>query len=409
MKVASNVNIASSAFKGNPYPFYARLRAEAPVYSVRLPDKQIAWLVTRYDDVVSVLKDERFAKDRWKALTPKQVAKLPWIPEKFMPLSRNMLDLDAPDHTRLRSLVHKAFTPRLVENMRKQVQRLTEELLDAVQSRGKVDLIRDYALPLPTTVISQMLGIPERDRNRFHRWSSVIVSSTSSKFGMLKAIPNVLSFMRYIRKLIELRRSHPADDLLTALVQAEETGDQMSPDELLAMVFLLLVAGHETTVNLIGNGTLALLEFPDQMEKLRNDPGMIKSAVEELLRFHSPLETATERFAREDLNLAGVAIPHGSLVYAVLASANRDKSQFENADQLDLARANNKHVSFGLGAHYCLGAPLARLEAQIAINTLLRRLPQIRLAIPHQKLQWRKGLVLRGLEALPLEFTKKSA
>ncbi len=402
--MTSNVNIASSAFKANPYPFYARLRAEAPVYSVPLPDKQAAWLVTRYDDVVTVLKDERFAKDRLQALTPEQVAKLPWIPKKFMPLNRNMLDLDAPDHTRLRSLVHKVFTPRLVENMRVRVQNLTEELLDAVQGRGHMDLIRDYALPLPTTIISQMLGVPEKDRNKFHRWSSRIVSSTSSKFGMFKAVPNVLAFMRYIRKLIEIRRAHPADDLLTALVQTEEAGDQLSQDELLAMVFLLLIAGHETTVNLIGNGTLALLEFPEQMEKLRNEPGMIKSAVEELLRFHSPLETATERFTREDLTLAGVAIPRGALVYAVLASANRDESQFENADALDLARANNKHLSFGLGAHYCLGAPLARLEGQIAINTLLRRLPEFRLAIPHRKLRWRKGLVLRGLEALPVEF-----
>ena len=409
MNVRSNLNIASSEFKANPYPFYARLRAEAPVYSVRLPDGQTAWLISRYDDVVAVLKDERFAKNRWKALTPAQVAKLPWVPKTFMPLTRNMLDLDGADHTRLRSLVHKAFTPRLVENMRERVLALTEEFLDAVQQRGKLDLIRDYALPLPTTIISQMLGIPKQDQHRFHRWSNALISLTSAKFGILRAIPNVLAFMRYIRKLIDSRRSHPGDDLLTALLQAEEAGEQMSADELLAMVFLLLVAGHETTVNLLGNGTLALLEFPDQLEKLRNDPGMIKSAVEELLRFDSPLETATERFASEDLNLSGVRIPHGSLVYAVLASANRDKSQFENADQLDLARANNKHVSFGLGAHYCLGAPLARLEAQIAINTLLRRFPQLRLAIPRQKLRWRKGLVLRGLEALPLEFTKKSA
>jgi cytochrome P450 PksS len=409
VKVKSNINIASSAFKANPYPFYARLRAEAPVFSVRLPDKQIAWLVTRYDDVVSVLKDERFAKDRLEVLTPQQVAKLPWVPKRFMPLSRNMLDLDAPDHTRLRSLVHKAFTPRLVEKMRERAQALTEELLDRVERRGKIDLIREYALPLPIAIISQMLGIPERDRNKFHRWSNGIVSATSSKIAVFAAIPYALSFMRYIRKLIEFRRAHPADDLLTALVQAEEAGDQMNADELMAMVFLLLIAGHETTVNLIGNGTLALLEFPGQMEKLRDDPGMIKSAVEELLRFHSPLDTATERYVREDLTLSGTALPRGSLVYAVLASANRDESQFERADQLDLARANNKHVSFGLGAHYCLGAPLARLEAQIAINTLLRRLPQLRLAIPHQELRWRKGLVLRGLETLPLEFTKKSA
>jgi len=407
MKPATNINIASSSFKTNPYPFYARLRAESPVFPVRLPDRQTAWLVTRYDDVVSVLKDERFAKDRFKALTPGQIAKLPWIPKRFMPLSRNMLDLDGADHMRLRELIHKAFTPSLVENMRTRVQDLTEQFIDAVERRGRMDLIRDYALPLPTIIISQMLGIPEKDRNKFHHWSSSIISCTSSQFGMLKAVPNVLRFMRYIRKFIGFRRANPSDDLLSALIQAEEFGDQLSADELLAMVFLLLVAGHETTVNLIGNGTLALLEFPGQMEKLRNDPGMIKSAIEELLRFHSPLETATERFTSEDMSLAGVKLPHGSLVYAVLASANRDPAQFENPDTLDLVRPNNKHLSFGLGAHYCLGAPLARLEGQIAINTLLRRLPDMKLAIPHQNLRWRKGLVLRGLEALPLEYHAK--
>jgi cytochrome P450 PksS len=346
------------------------------------------------------LKDERFAKDKRNALTPEQAARQPWVPAMFKPLERNMLDLDAPDHTRLRALVHKAFTPRRIEQMEERIQKLAEELLEIVQGRGKMDLIRDYALPIPTTIIAEMLGVPVADRHRFQRWSRTIVASNPSGWGMLKAIPNAMAFVRYIRKLIETRRADPQDDLISALVQAEESGDQLSEDELLAMIFILLVAGHETTVNLIGNGMLALLEHPDQLEKLRDDPGLIQLAVEELLRYASPVETATERYAREDVTIAGVTIPRGAMVFAVIASANRDDRQFESPDSLDIARQPNRHLAFGQGAHYCVGAPLARLEGQIAIHTLLRRCKDVRLAAPPASLRWRRGLTLRGLEAL---------
>ncbi len=396
------VNITSAAFKADPYPFYARLRAEAPAFRVTLPDRQAAWLVTRYDDVARVLKDEGFAKDRRNALTREQLDRQPWIPGFAKPLMRNMLDLDGRDHDRLRSLVQKAFTPRLVEQMRPRVQQLTEDLLDAVRPRDRIDLIRDYALPLPTTVIAQMLGVPVRDRHRFHRWSKALFQISASRWGLLKAIPSIWRFIRYLRGLLAARRADPGDDLISALVQAEDGGERLSEDELLAMVMLLLVAGHETTVNLIGNGTLALLEHPDQMERLRGDPALIRPAVEELLRYHSPVETATERFPREDTAVAGVTIPRGETVLAVLASANRDERQFADPDQLDLAREPNRHLSFGLGVHFCLGAPLARLEGQLAVNTLLRRTSGLRLAVPAAALHWRRGMVVRGLEALPL-------
>jgi cytochrome P450 len=349
------------------------LRAESPVYPVPLPDGRTAWLITRYDDVAAALKDERFAKDKRNALTPSQVAREPWVPKMFEPLARNMLDLDPPDHTRLRALVHKAFTPRLVERMRPRIEALTAALLAQVQAKGCMDLIRDYALPAPTTIIAEMLGVPVEDRYKFHRWSNIIVSATSWEWGRFRVIPSGWRFLRYLRKLIRVRRASPRDDLLGALVQAEEAGEQLSEDELLAMVFLLLVAGHETTVNLIGNGTLALLEHPRQMERLRNDPALIGPAVEELLRYYSPVETATERYAREEVRVAGVTIPQGSLVFAAIASANRDERQFANADVLDLAREPNRHLAFGQGTHFCLGAPLARLEGQIAITTLLHR------------------------------------
>jgi cytochrome P450 len=402
----AEVKIASPQFKANPYPFYARLRAEAPVFPVTLPDKQTAWLVTRYDDVVMVLKDDRFAKDRRNALTPEQLARMPWIPGFAKPLTRNMLDLDPPDQTRLRALVQKAFTPRLVEEMRERIQTLADELLDGVRGRSQIDLIHDFALPVPTTIIAEMLGVPVEHRHKFHRWSKALLGASSNRLGIWTAIPGIWLFMRYLRRFIRSRRANPQDDLISALIQSEEAGEMLTEDELLALVMLLLVAGHETTVNLIGNGTLALLEHPDQMERLRSDPDLIKLAVEELLRFHSPVEMATERFPRHDVTVAGTRIPRGEMVLAVIASANRDERQFVNPDVLDLTREPNKHVSFGQGVHFCLGAPLARLEGQLAINTLLRRARGLRLAVAPSALRWRRGLVLRGLEALPLAVSE---
>lgn len=396
-------DIASPQFRANPYPFYARLRAEAPVYRVKLSRRESAWMVTRYNDVLTVLKDDRFGKDRFKVMTPDQQAKMPWIPGIIKPLSRNMLDLDPPDHTRLRGLVHKVFSPRLIEQLRNRVQTLCDQLLDAAQRRGRMDLIHDYALPLPITIIAEMLGVPAQDRAKFHRWSSSIVS-VSSNSEMLRVLPPTFLFMRYLRKFFKQRRAQPGDDLTTALIQAEESGDRLSEDELLAMVMLLLIAGHETTVNLIASGTLALLQHPEQKQMLCDDPGLIKPAIEELLRYTSPVDTATDRFAREDLTLAGVRIGRGEQILAVLGSANRDEEQFTNPDTLDITREPNRHLGFGQGIHYCLGAPLARLEGQIAINTLLHRLPNLRLAAAPEQLRWRRGLIIRGLEKLPVAF-----
>jgi cytochrome P450 PksS len=403
------VNIASPEFKADPYPFYARLRADAPVYRVTLPTREIAWLVTRYDDVAMVLRDERFVKDASNAMTPQQFARQPWFRKAFKSLKRNMLNVDPPDHPRLRALAHKAFTPRRIEQMRERIQGLTNGLLDDVRDRGRMDLIRDYALPLPTTIIAELLGVPAGDRHRFHRWSNAIVSAADSPRRMLTAVPNSWLLMRYIRRAIKDRRANPGDDLLSDLIRAEEAGATLSEDELSSMVFLLLVAGHETTVNLIGSGVLALLEHPDQTARLRDNPGLMKPAVEELLRYTSPVEMATERYAREDVAIAGITVPRGEMVMAVLASANRDERQFASADSLDLSREPNKHLSFGLGAHFCLGAPLARLEGQIAISTLLHRVPDLRLAVAPAALRWRRGLLLRGLESLPVAFGSLAA
>jgi cytochrome P450 len=401
------VDLFDPTFKANPYPTYAELRSEAPVYRAELPDGRGVWLVTRYDDVVAVLKDERFAKDWRSAMTPEQLAQIPPIPEVMKPLSENMLDKDPPDHERLRRLVSKAFTPRLIERMRPRVQEIADTLLDAVKTKDKggMDLIDDYAFPLPITVIAELLGVPVEDRNRFREWSDAAVSGdTTQEYVEKILLPHMQAFIDYLRALFEEKRDNPKDDLISALVLAEEAGDRLSEDELLAMVFLLLVAGHETTVNLIGNGTLALLQNPDQLQKLRDDPSLIKPAIEELLRYEGPVETSTERFAREDVAIGDTVIPKGEMVMIVIAAADHDPERFPEPDALDIARADNKHLAFGKGIHHCLGAPLARMEGQIALGTLLRRMPDLRLKGSPESLTWRPGMVLRGLKGLPVAF-----
>jgi cytochrome P450 PksS len=291
----------------------------------------------------------------------------------------------------------------MVEQMRDQIQGLTNELLDAVEPKGAMDLIADFALPLPLNMIGRILGVPAKDNAKFHRWSKTLISGGSNR-NLFILIPTTMAFMRYLRKLIRERRANPKEDLVTALVQAKDGSDQLSEDEILAMIFLLLIAGHETTVNLIGSGTLALLEHPDQLEMLRSEPTLIKPTIEELLRFVCPVEMATERYAREDISIAGTTIPRGELVMAVIGSANRDEKYFDNPHSLDITRQNNKHLAFGHGVHFCLGAPLARLEGQIAISTLVQRMPNLRLAVAPDQLRWRGTFVLRGLEALPVSF-----
>ncbi|PNY79872.1 cytochrome P450 family protein [Deinococcus koreensis] len=400
-----STDITAPAFKANPFGFYARLRQDAPVFPVQLKlgRLQRAWLVTRYADVGALLKDDdTFVKNPRNAMTPEQLRQSPTanLPGPFKALQRSLLSLDGADHDRLKVLVHKAFTPRTVEAMRSSAQAVADEALDAARRRGSADLMGDLALPVPLTVIGHILGVPERDRGKFVTWTKAVVSLGDR--NPLFVIPTLLSFMRYTRRLIAQRRAVPADDLISALVLAQDQNDALSDDEILSMIFLLLSAGHETTVNLIGSGALALLQHPEQLERLRADPALIKPAVEELVRYAAPVEQGTERYAAHDTEFAGVRIPKGELVIGILASANRDASQFEAPDTLDIGRTGNRHLGFGLGMHYCLGAPLARLEAQIALNTLVQRAPKLKLAVPAADLTWRRSFVVRGLERLPV-------
>ena len=402
--VDSQIQIASAEFKRDPHSFYVWARAESPVLRIALPNGSPAYLLSRYDDVSALLKDSRFVKEAANALTASQMKKQPWVPPVFAPLLRNMLDRDDPDHARLRRLVQKVFTPARVETLRERTQVRCDLLLDALESRAEFDLISEFALPLPVAVISDLLGVPEPDRVRFARWSNTLISNTMTPFSMLRALPHMLAFVRYLRHLIVLKRRHPLDDLVSALAVRDAVGSEgdstLSDDELLGMIAILLTAGHETTTNLIGNGMLALIEHPKQLEQLCAQPALIDTAVEELLRFAGPVATSTNRYAKEDLELHGVSIPRGSIVLGAVESANRDERQFDAAAALHLARDPNRHLTFGQGGHYCVGAPLARMEGRIAIATLLRRMPGIRLATNAASLAWRRGLVLRGLKAM---------
>ena len=384
--------LARPEFKANPYPFYARLRAENPVCRTKIFN-QPAWLVFRYDDVFTLLKDARLLKD-WRPRTK-------WLHRLSGATIGHMLNQDGADHTRLRTLVHKAFTPQMSARMRERIQSICDELLDDLDQKGHMDLMNGYALPLPLIIISELLGIPAQDRTRMHNLARSSLSAITLLSALL-ALPHQRLLVRRIRQLIAERKREPREDLITALAQAEEAGDKLTEKELVATIMLLLIAGYETTVNLIGNGVEALLQHPEQRELLLGNPAVSDSAVEELLRFTSPLDIASQRFASVDMKINSTNIRQGDLVIAMIGSANHDESQFANPDTLDITREPNKHLSFGQGIHFCIGAPLARLEAQIAFTTLFRRFPTLKLAVSPEALRWRKNLIVRGLEELPV-------
>lgn len=385
----------------DPYSFYHRLRSECPVY----PDQGTGEiLITRYRDVVAVLKHP--------GLTSRGIvdAGIP-IPKPFLRLMRPVRDLlskqmlfsDPPDHTRLRSLANRAFTPRVVQTMRPRIQEIANELLDQADRGGVIDVVRDFAVWLPLLVVAEMLGVPTRDRDRFKLWSDDLAlfiggSTVPLPVVLLRAGRGVFCLRRYFTRLVrQRRRSAPGDDLLGALLAAEERGDALTEDELIANSILLLAAGHETTTNLIGNGMLALLRHPDQLDLLRREPELMDSAVNELLRYESPVQWTGRRVSVE-LEIGGIRIPAGRTLAVGLAAANRDPEQFPEPDRLNLRRTENAHVAFGHGIHFCLGAALARLEGHIAMATLLERYPEIRLL--DEAPRWQQNFTLRGLKSL---------
>jgi len=377
---------------------YHRLRVEDPVHrSALLPD---TWVLTRYADVVMVLRDSRFDRHDAESFFRERFGEGPLINV----FTKWMLFRDPPDHTRLRTLVNKAFTPRAIEGLRPRIQELVDYLLDTVQQRGSMDIMADLAYPLPVLVICELLGVPAKDRDLFKEWSGDVARTLDpiqTPEMVEKGHAVVESMATYFRGLIATLRKRPQDNILSAMIAAEEQGDRLSEEELLANCILLFSAGHETTVNLIGNGLLALFRNPEQKQLLQAHPELIQSAVEEFLRYDGPVQL-TGRSVKEDLEIGGKRIPQGERVITVLAAANRDPAHFPDPDRLDITRKENHHVAFGHGIHFCLGASLARAEGQLAIGTLLRRMPQARWI--EEVPQWRPAFTLRGLETLPITF-----
>ncbi|MCB8945842.1 MAG: cytochrome P450 [Ardenticatenaceae bacterium] len=397
-------DLFSPVFKADPFPLLAQLRRECPVYAHHAPDGRIIWYITRYEDVLAVLKDDvHFVKDVRHA-TEAAVSKPATRTLDYRLINENMLFSDPPDHTRLRALVNQAFTPRRVERMAAQVQRLADDLLDKVAPLGEMDVIGDYALPLPVAVITQMLGVPPEDQAQVTDWSQAIISPGSRGLTYSQRKAKIRAFLAYLQQMFAERQRAPQDDLVTALVQAEEAGERLNEEELFSMVALLLVTGHETTVNLIGNGVLALLGHPEQLALVQAGAVGWETAVEELLRYDGPVETSTTRWVGQDVQFQGHWLRRGDMVRVVLTSANRDACQFANADVLDFGREDNRHLAFGLGIHYCLGAPLARLEGKVALRSLFGRFPHLHLKIPVEQLPWRSGVLFRGLKRFPVSL-----
>ncbi len=387
-------------FRRDPYPFYRRLREADPVHW----NPPGIWVLTRHADAVAMLRSTRMSVDFRNSDLYEMFRQMQGIdPEAERPPS--MLFRDPPDHTRLRSLVTKAFTAKRIEDLKPRMQVIVDDLLDAALDRGEMDVVADLAYPLPVTVICEMLGVPEEDHHRFHRWSADLVSTLDPMTGpevMARAMQAAVAFDAYFSELIAQRRTERRDDLLTALIAAEEEGGRLSEDELLIQLELLLVAGHETTVNLISNGTLALLQHPSEMRRLRDDPTLIKTGVEELLRYYPPVQL-TGRIPLEDMRIGDVQILRGQQVLALIGAANRDPEAFDEPDRLDLSREPNRHVAFGGGIHHCLGAALARAEGQVAIGSLIRRAATIE-PLSDEPV-WKETITLRGLAELPVRVT----
>ena len=406
-------NPLDPSFRADPYPAYARLRQQDPYPDYRRLREQDpvhetpsgAFVLSRYADCVALLKDPRASSDPACSDSYQRARERGALrADEALGRAPPFLLKDPPDHTRLRGLVSRAFTPKVVEGHRPRIEALVAGLLDRVAERGSADIIADVAYPLPVTVICELLGVPAADHETFKQWSGDLARAADPEATLSpeeiearKRAGN--AFSEYFRSLVAERRKRPGDDLLSALIAAEEAGDTLSEEELISNCIFLLAAGHETTANLIGNGTLALLRNPDQLERLRADPSLARSAVEEFLRYDAPVQIAG-RIARDDIEISGRVIPKGRQIAVLLASANRDHERFHDPDGLDVARADNHHLAFGHGIHFCLGAPLARLEGEVYFQALVRRFDQVALA--QDELEYKPNIVNRGLKALPV-------
>jgi len=391
-------------FFADPHPAYARLREEKPVQRVRNPNGLEYWLVTRYDEARAALADRRLSKDprrAWDALRAAGV-----VSGEPGEATFDLHTTDPPDHTRLRALVGRAFTPGRVAGLRERTKHVADGLLDAIDERMTADLIEDFAYPLSLTVIAELLGVPSIDHGRFRAWTIAAMTPPFVTDTPMSKKEGGRLLRQYVTDLVARKRAEARagaqDDLLTALLAAREDGDQLTEAELVALTHQLLFAGHEPTTNLIGNGMAALLRHPDQLAVLRERPELLPGAIEELLRYDGPTARSSPSYAVEDLSIGDTVVPAGSIVIVGIAAANRDPRRFAQADQLEITRGDDRHLAFGHGLHRCLGAPLARMEGSVAIGALLRRFPNVRLACAPEELSWLPFPVFRGLATLPV-------
>lgn len=402
-----NYDLVSPEMRHDPYPTYAQMRRDPSIVKViHGLTGQPTYFVTRYNDAAIVLKDPRFVNDSRKLPGIGDWTAKWYIPSVLKVFAYSMALADEPDHTRLRGLVHKAFTPNMIQQLTGRMEQLADDLLTAAAHKPECDFIEDFALPLPLNVIGDLLGVSIPERKKFRRWlgNNITDFNPKDRLGTLAKLVNAFAMDGFLKRLIKDRKQNPKDDLISALVQASEGADKLSNNELMAMLFLILFAGYETTVNLISSGTLALLQNPDQFEKLKANPDLLDSAIEEMLRYVNPVQHVAYRYPLEDVDINGVTIPKYSTIMVGVAAANRDETVFENPEKFDITRNPNKHLAFGVGIHYCLGAPLARLEAVIGFRALLRRFPNIVLAAPAERLQWRGAPALRGLVTMPVRL-----
>ena len=407
------LNLLNGQNKENPFTIFAKIRKTGPVLSIPNPFGQKdnkAWLVVHMDEASQVLKnhaiytvDPKTIEDD-KGYRDKMASDVDSSsPDTFF-TGKSMLFADGVDHRRLRMLVSKAFTPRYMEGLRSRVQEIADELLDQVQSKGEMDIVTDYAHPLPINVISEMLGVPYEDREKLKIWSNAIASGLGLGKQDTTVSNHLQEFGEYTEKLVEEKRKNPSDDLISQLIAIEEEGERLDKAELISMITLLIFAGHETTSNLIATGTMMLFENPEQLEMLKADLTLVPSAVEELLRFNGPSTIVGPRFAKEDTRLGGQQIKKGDLMLVMVKAANRDEKAFADPENLDIKRKVDRHLAFGHGLHVCLGSPLARIEGDIAFTTLLKRMPNIRLNIPKEKVEWQFSLSSQSLDSLPIAF-----
>ena len=403
LKIEDGINLASAQFKEDAYEIYKESRKKQPILFVNQVEIGKEWLITRYEDALPLLKDNRLKKD-WTNVFSQDTKNMYLSVDNSDHLTTHMLNSDPPNHSRLRSLVQKAFTPKMIAQLDGRIQRIADDLISDIERNGTLNLVDDYSFPLPIIVISEMLGIPKEDQAKFRIWSHAVIASPETPEEIKETEKQLSEFITYLQYLVNIKRKEPKEDLVSALILAESEGHKLSARELYSMIMLLIVAGHETTVNLITNTVLALLENPNQLQLLKDNPKLIDSAIEEGLRYYSPVEVTTARWAAEPFQIHHQTIQKGDMVIIALASANRDETVFENPEIFDITRENNRHIAFGHGSHFCLGAPLARLEAKIAITTLFNRMPKLQIKGNREEIKWQGNYLMRSLEELPLTF-----